>query len=212
MTNTLKATALLSLLLLIGAGCTPNTPTQTDTMMKDGNTTTDMMQSDTDAMMKGDVSLEGDMVDGSMDVAGGTMPAGQEMKDDDTMVGGDAMKGDDAMQKPEDTMMKDDTMVKGSYTAYTADNIAEASAQHDVVLFFHASWCPTCKALNSALESATIPNGLTILKTDYDTNTDLKKKYGVTYQHTLVQVDANGNMIKKWSGGNTLESVVSQVQ
>ncbi len=140
------------------------------------------------------------------------MPAGQEMKDDDTMVGGDAMKGDDAMQKPEDTMMKDDTMVKGSYTAYTADNIAEASAQHDVVLFFHASWCPTCKALNNALESATIPNGLTILKTDYDKEAELKKKYGVTYQHTLVQVDANGNMIKKWSGGNTLESVVSQVQ
>ncbi len=41
---------------------------------------------------------------------------------------------------------------------------------------------------------------------------DLKKKYGVTYQHTLVQVDAAGNTIKKWSGGNTLSSVLSMIQ
>ena len=32
-------------------------------------------------------------------------------------------------------------------------------------------------------------------------NIELKKKYEVTYQHTFVQVDAQGNMIKKWSGG-----------
>jgi hypothetical protein len=53
---------------------------------------------------------------------------------------------------------------------------------------------------------------VTILKTDYDKETELKKKYGVTYQHTLVQVDKSGNMIKKWSGGGTLDNLLSQIQ
>jgi hypothetical protein len=50
------------------------------------------------------------------------------------------------------------------------------------------------------------------LKVDYESSTELKKKYGVTYQHTLVQVDAQGNMITKWSGGNTLESLLEKIK
>ncbi len=50
------------------------------------------------------------------------------------------------------------------------------------------------------------------VKTDYDTERELKKKYGVTYQHTFVQVDAQGNQIKKWGGSNTLSAVLSQIQ
>lgn len=101
----------------------------------------------------------------------------------------------------------------GSYEAYSADKIARAE-NGDVVLFFHASWCPSCRGLNSNIEAnrEDIPSNLTILKTDYDTNTALKQKYGVTTQHTLVQVDKDGNLIKKWSGGGTLTSIVSQVK
>ena len=40
---------------------------------------------------------------------------------------------------------------------------------------------------------------------------DLKKKYGVVYQHTFVQVDKDGNLIKKWSGSPNLSSLVTQV-
>jgi thiol-disulfide isomerase/thioredoxin len=115
----------------------------------------------------------------------------------------------------EDTsMMKTDTMVNvGSYEAYSADKIARAETG-DVVLFFHASWCPSCRGLNSSIESnlKSIPEGVTILKTNYDKETELKKKYGVTYQHTLVQVDKDGNMIKKWSGGGSLDNLLSQIQ
>lgn len=54
---------------------------------------------------------------------------------------------DTAMMKKEDTsMMKSDTMMKaGSYEAYAPEKIAMASADHDVVLFFRAGWCPTCR-------------------------------------------------------------------
>ncbi len=101
----------------------------------------------------------------------------------------------------------------GSYEEYSAEKIAMA-ATGDVVLFFHASWCPTCRALNGDIESNidTIPAGVTILKTDYDAESDLKKKYGVTIQHTLVQVDQDGALIKKWSGGSKLENLLSEIQ
>ena len=122
---------------------------------------------------------------------------------------------DDMMKKDETSMMdKADTMMKvGSYEAYSAEKIARAETG-DVVLFFHASWCPSCRGLNSSIESnlKSIPEGVTILKTDYDKETELKKKYGVTYQHTLVQVDKDGNMIKKWSGGVSLDNLLSQIQ
>ncbi len=103
------------------------------------------------------------------------------------------------------------TVSAGSYVAYSADKIAMAE---NVVLFFHASWCPSCRALNSDIEKnvGAIPAGVTILKTDYDAETDLKKKYGVTTQHTLVQVDKDGNLIKKWTGGSKLENLLSEIQ
>ena len=46
-----------------------------------------------------------------------------------------------------------------------------------------------------------IPKGVVVLKTDYDSEQELTDKYGVTYQHTFVVVDSEGNEIKKWNGG-----------
>lgn len=137
------------------------------------------------------------------------------MEEKEAMMKDGATNSDSMMKKDETSMMdKTDTMMKvGSYEAYSADKIARAETG-DVVLFFHASWCPSCRGLNSSIESnlKSIPEDVTILKTDYDKETELKKKYGVTYQHTLVQVDKDGNMIKKWSGGGTLDNLLSQIQ
>lgn len=82
-----------------------------------------------------------------------------------------------------------------------------------IVYFFNAKWCPTCKALTTDIveNGNDIPAGVTIVSVDYDDYTELKQQYGVTYQHTLVQVDAVGNQIKKWSGGNTLDSVLQEI-
>ncbi len=133
-----------------------------------------------------------------------------EMKKNDTMMKDDAM-----MKKEDQAMSSDDVMMKkaGDYAPYEASKLAMANSG-DVVLFFKASWCPSCRALDGNIKAnlGAIPAGLTILEVDYDNSAAMKQQYGVTSQHTLVQVDASGKLIKKWSGGSTLASVVAQVQ
>lgn len=139
--------------------------------------------------------------------------------DEETMEDkGTITKDDGMMQDPSSGMDKEEGMAEegmmkpGSYEAYAPEKLAMAETG-DVVLFFHASWCPSCRGLNADIEKnlGAIPSDLTILKVDYDAETELKKKYGVTYQHTLVQVSADGTLIKKWSGGQTLANLVSQI-
>lgn len=124
--------------------------------------------------------------------------------------------GDTMMKKDETSMMDTgDTMMKaGSYEAYAPEKIAMASATHDVVLFFRASWCPTCVGLDKDIKAnlEKIPSGLTILDVNYDNSAELKKKYGVTYQHTFVQVNKDGTLIKKWSASPTLSALVAEVK
>lgn len=111
-------------------------------------------------------------------------------------------------------MEKDGAMMqKGMYAPYEASKLAMAETGK-VVLFFKASWCPSCRTLDADIKAslADIPAGVTILEVDYDTYGDLKQKYGVTMQHTLVQVDKDGNQINKWSGGSTLEDVVKNIK
>jgi thioredoxin 1 len=137
---------------------------------------------------------------------------------DQTMIEKDILKDKDAMmQKSGDTMMKKEetTMMKaGSYEAYAPEKVMLASATHDVVLFFRASWCPTCRAVDANIKAnlSKIPPSLAILDVNYDDSTTLKQKYGVTYQHTFVQVDKDGTLIKKWSGSSTLTALVSEVK
>jgi thiol-disulfide isomerase/thioredoxin len=148
-----------------------------------------------------------------------TNSAKDAMMEKDEMVNeeDEMMKKDDAtMEKTDDSMMKEDdgaTMEKGSYETYAPEKLSKANSG-DVVLFFRASWCPTCKAVDTDIRThlSAIPGDLTILDVDYDNSTALKQKYGVTYQHTFVQVKADGTLIKKWSGSPTLVSLIAEVQ
>lgn len=121
----------------------------------------------------------------------------------------ETMTADTKKSTTEDSMMnKDQTSIMtkpGAYKDYSESTVkSEQEAGQKVVLFFHAPWCPFCKAANTAFLNniSQIPAGVTVLKTDYDSNTELKKKYGVTYQHTFVQIDNNGNLVTKWNGGD----------
>jgi thiol-disulfide isomerase/thioredoxin len=158
----------------------------------------EMMQNDKEAMMMKEKEMQNDR---------------EAMMQKDTI-----LKDDEKMMKQEDgTMMKkkEETMMKkteaGIYTDYTA---AKLSSNMKNVLFFKASWCPNCKTTDADINKnlGNIPGNVQILKVDYDNSADLKQKYGVTYQHTFVQVDASGNMLGKWSGSNTLSALVSNIK
>ena len=138
--------------------------------------------------------------------------------DDDVMIGEDMEQkvennpNAEIVETGESMQDQNKKMVLGSYEIYSPEKLVKADAGK-VVLFFRASWCPTCKALDANLKTNlnSIPEGVTILDVDYDNSAELKKKYGVTYQHTLVEVDSKGNMLKKWSGGETLDSVLKNL-
>jgi len=80
-----------------------------------------------------------------------------------------------------------------------------------VVLFFHATWCPTCKEAMTDL-AARKPDlkDVTVVIVDYDKYKSEKRKYGITYQHTFVQIDSKGKELAKWSGGG-VDEIMSTV-
>lgn len=95
----------------------------------------------------------------------------------------------------------DAMMTPGRYLTleqYRADPNA-AKAAH-IVFFFHAPWCPDCRATDASLTTDGVPDGLTVVKVDYDTETELRQKYGITQQHTFVQIDGAAMSVKKWTG------------
>ena len=81
----------------------------------------------------------------------------------------------------------------GRYIDWTDGVIAATPGRK--ALFFHASWCPTCRKLDADLKAKGVPAGLTVIKVDYDSHTDLRQKYGVTIQTTVVFVDDRGQKI-----------------
>ena len=96
------------------------------------------------------------------------------------------------------------------YVEYAESEITKATG--NIVLFFHATWCPSCVAANKKISTEAIPSDLVVLKADYDSNLDLRKKYEVTSQHTFVQVDSEGNLIKKWVWGRDIADIVERLQ
>ncbi|EAR25596.1 hypothetical protein A20C1_04996 [marine actinobacterium PHSC20C1] len=83
----------------------------------------------------------------------------------------------------------------GAYVDYSPSAIADAEGR--VFLFFHATWCPQCVALDGDIQSKGVPADVTIVKVDYDSNQDLRAEYGVTQQTTIVEVDSSGKKLQE---------------
>jgi len=122
----------------------------------------------------------------------GAMEKKQESKE------GDAMMGDKASAS--------------RYVVYSK-SVLDKSLDKRRVLYFYASWCPVCRPANADFEKNAdkIPEDLVVIRVNYnDPDTDqeekdLAKKYGITYQHTFVQIDGEGKEVTRWSGGQTDE-------
>lgn len=145
--------------------------------------------------------------------------SGKMMESEKAMMDDKPAMEESAMMKKDDGMMEgtamaqDKMMAGGQYMPYDPAKLAFAK-EGKVVLFFNASWCPQCRAIDKDLKESLgdIPKDLLILSVDYDSMKDLKKRYDVTTQHTFVQVDASGTELTKWVGGATLEEIVEKVK
>jgi thioredoxin 1 len=110
------------------------------------------------------------------------------------------------------------TTEKSIYTPFSPE-VLENSRTRRRVLFFYANWCPTCKPADESFAEnvSQIPSDMTVIRVNYnDTETDqaekeLAKKYGVTYQHTFVQIDAQGNEVATWNGGQ-IDELLEHIQ
>lgn len=72
---------------------------------------------------------------------------------------------------------------------YSADALASAEkAGQPIALHFRADWCPTCRAQDKALQSLKAEKGLdiTVLSVNYDTEKDMKRRFKINSQSTLV--------------------------
>ncbi|PIY80624.1 MAG: hypothetical protein COY80_02025 [Candidatus Pacebacteria bacterium CG_4_10_14_0_8_um_filter_42_14] len=144
----------------------------------------------------------------------------------DTALQNEAMMEKTETEAPEEAaMMKeevvtDEAMMESTsrYTVFSPEALASVTTPR-TVLYFYANWCPTCKVANEDFtdNDSEIPTDLSVIRVNYaDTDTDeaekaLAKKYGITYQHTFVQIDDKGNEITKWNGGG-IEELVANIK
>lgn len=89
-----------------------------------------------------------------------------------------------------------DKAIMGEYRNYSEEAVLATTGTK--LLFFHAPWCPQCRSIETSIEQDGLPEGVTVFKVDYDSNQDLRQKYGVTIQTTFVLVDDSGNKIDSY--------------
>jgi len=119
------------------------------------------------------------------------------------------------IEKTQDSMTKENTTMDKSQSRYMpySKSAFDAARGKKRVYFFHAPWCPTCVPADKSFSEneSSIPEDVLLFKTDYDSSDELKKRYAITYQHTFVLVDDDGNAVKKWNGGG-LEELIANTQ
>lgn len=94
------------------------------------------------------------------------------------------------------------------YRNYDPQNMPSSG---DIVLFFHADWCPSCQQAEKNFLASGIPDGLTILKVNFDTETKLKLKYGILSQTSFAYIKPDGTLIKRWVGGRDIQDILSKI-
>lgn len=110
-------------------------------------------------------------------------------------------------ERPAPATVSEDAQKAGTYADYSLPAFDSTSGRR--VLFFHASWCPQCRMLDADIAESSVKKGVTIFRVDYDSNQQLRQKYGVTVQTTLVEVDEDGEKVASYVAYNepTYEAV-----
>lgn len=98
---------------------------------------------------------------------------------------------------------------------YSAAALAESDTKHNII-FFHAAWCTVCRSVQENLDSAAIPDDVSIFKVDYDSDLgkSLASQYSIPIQYTMVQVDTEGKEITQWVNnyGYGIDDIVGKIK
>lgn len=83
----------------------------------------------------------------------------------------------------------------GQYATYASGIVGNGKTS---VLFFHAAWCPDCKATDAKLRSwyGAGQYPVSTYQVNYDTETALRQQYGIVRQNTVVLIDGSGKAIR----------------
>jgi thioredoxin 1 len=183
--------ALFTAVSLLGAGCFGQKPPEMPTPVLNPGST-ESMQIDTGESPE---NPDADMIEATS-TAGATSTT----------------QGIEEPKKDEPVSAKKATYVGFSRGAYDKALTEKGSS---VLLFFYANWCPTCRVQE--------PQNLELFKdldvnvqafrvnfndneTD-DTEKELAKAFGVTYQHTFIFLDKNGKEITRKVGAVSPEEL-----
>lgn len=133
-------------------------------------------------------------------------------------------QGDETIENPKNAQGNEPTVLAGTTTKYYDFGKAhyEQSLKEGKIVFlnFYASWCPICKAeqpdLFAAFDELKNENvvGYRIHFNDNEVTDDDKemaKKFGVTYQHTKVIINKNGEVALKSLEAYSKEKVINEI-
>ena len=105
----------------------------------------------------------------------------------------------DEEMEHENAAMKNEPVVEKVtlFEQYSAAKFAQAKGSQNTALFFHADWCPVCKNLEQSITTnlSSLPKNSVIFQVNFDTEMELKKKYGVRSQTTVVFLDKKGEVV-----------------
>jgi thiol:disulfide interchange protein DsbD len=98
------------------------------------------------------------------------------------------------------------------YVEYQDGFIENLEEGEQAVLFFKANWCSTCNGLDEDIQQNVdqIPQDYYVVAVDFDRELDLIARYEAFVQHTLVLINSDGEMVRKWVGSPTLEELLDQ--
>lgn len=104
-------------------------------------------------------------------------------------------------------------IVHGSYEELNAGALEAALGNKNIVLFFHADWCPSCVGTDTEIKEriTELPADAIIFKTDYDAEVTLRQKFEITSQHSLVIIDKN-NALQFKQTGFSFDDIVSVLE
>lgn len=104
-------------------------------------------------------------------------------------------------------------VLHGNYEALNVGSLEVALGNKNIILFFHADWCPTCQATDTEIKQriTELPEDAVIFKTNFDTETKLREKFEITSQHSMVIIDKNNALQFKQTGFN-FDDIVSVLE